>query len=110
MIIFNCKCCKVGKRIEYPLRDKIYEGYGRYSYRAYREGDIVNQGFGRMAPRKIYPADDSGCPTCGKPMTYRKIEGYRNESVPCDARCTGARGHSCECSCGGKHHGEQWAA
>lgn len=23
----------------------------------------------------------------------------------CDARCTSAKGHSCECSCGGKNHG-----
>lgn len=30
----------------------------------------------------------------------------RNEStVPCDARCTEARGPSCDCSCGGKYHG-----
>jgi hypothetical protein len=23
----------------------------------------------------------------------------------CDARCMGAKGHNCECSCGGKNHG-----
>lgn len=25
--------------------------------------------------------------------------------VPCDYRCMFARGHDCECSCGGKNHG-----
>lgn len=26
-------------------------------------------------------------------------------ACPCDGRCTGARGPSCDCSCGGKNHG-----
>lgn len=24
----------------------------------------------------------------------------------CDARCINAKGHNCECACGGKHHGK----
>jgi hypothetical protein len=36
----------------------------------------------------------------------RAIERKRNPSMHrCDARCMNARGHLCECSCGGKNHG-----
>jgi hypothetical protein len=27
---------------------------------------------------------------------------------PCDERCTSARGHLCECSCGGVNHGRDY--
>jgi len=40
-----------------------------------------------------------------KPIT-RVIEFKRNPSLhKCDARCRNAKGHSCECSCGGQYHG-----
>lgn len=39
------------------------------------------------------------------PVT-RIIEYKKNPSLhKCDARCTNAKGHVCECSCGGKNHG-----
>jgi hypothetical protein len=39
------------------------------------------------------------------PMT-RRIEYKSNPSLhKCDSRCQHAKGHSCECSCGGKNHG-----
>jgi hypothetical protein len=38
---------------------------------------------------------------------FRSIEFKRNPSLhKCDARCQHAKGHSCECSCGGKNHGK----
>ena len=39
------------------------------------------------------------------PVT-RKIEYKSNPSKhKCDARCLNAKGHLCECECGGKNHG-----
>lgn len=36
----------------------------------------------------------------------RKIEFKLNGSMhKCDARCQSAKGHKCECECGGKNHG-----
>lgn len=51
------------------------------------------------------------CPGCqqvlrvvfGKPL-YGK---YVPETI-CNSKCTGATGHNCECSCGGKNHGANW--
>ena len=33
-----------------------------------------------------------------------KYKAFPSKHV-CDARCTGATGKNCECSCGGKNHG-----
>ena len=42
---------------------------------------------------------------CTDGTTYRNVDGTRNDNVKCDARCTEATGHKCECSCAGKNHG-----
>lgn len=40
----------------------------------------------------------------------RSIRFKRNPSLhKCDARCMNAKGHDCECSCGGKNHGARAA-
>lgn len=40
-------------------------------------------------------------------VIWERIEGKVSEHV-CDARCTSAKGHNCECSCGGANHGKDW--
>jgi hypothetical protein len=42
------------------------------------------------------------------PMRVEVLNAKVNPSVPCDARCTGAKRASCECSCGGENHGSQF--
>ena len=36
---------------------------------------------------------------------FDAVKGYVNNQIPCDGRCYNARGHNCECSCGGHNHG-----
>lgn len=57
-----------------------------------------------LDPVQQYPAGAS-CPEHGGLLEWRFIAGSLKESVPCDARCTTARGHKCECSCAGANHG-----
>jgi hypothetical protein len=47
------------------------------------------------------------CPRCGFWHTaLRKIERPSFVSNhKCDGRCESAKGHKCECACGGKNHG-----
>lgn len=45
------------------------------------------------------------CPEHGRSLNYRPVVGTVSET-PCDARCTGARGTSCDCQCGGANHGQ----
>lgn len=48
------------------------------------------------------------CPMCGAVTSQPKlIRGYAS-AKPCDARCTGARGVDCECSCVGANHGTDY--
>jgi len=43
-------------------------------------------------------------------LSFDRVKGHYSPTVKCDARCTGARGHNCECQCGGKNHGAGNAA
>lgn len=38
--------------------------------------------------------------------TFRPWLGREEEQSPCDARCSDARGHKCDCPCGGENHGK----
>jgi hypothetical protein len=96
VVIYNCKRCKVGKRIAYPHAERN----GRYSVWRYRLHEHTGA--------RVYPGRNSGdelCPQCRRPMNWKFLEAHAVPGVPCDARCTGARGHRCECSCGGRNHG-----
>jgi len=97
--IFNCKACKHTEANDYTvLRTEMY-GPGRmYERRVY--GRI--NAFGR----EVQPRTDLiECPGCKKFMRMEMVKGVVTEHV-CDERCTEAKGHKCECSCGGKNHGK----
>lgn len=34
-----------------------------------------------------------------------RVQGRYVAEIKCDGRCMGAKGHNCECSCGGANHG-----
>jgi hypothetical protein len=105
-----CKQCearqghKVSRRVTFKVRehkgfpDKF--GYSRTNSLDYLspEGEI----FSRYLPHQV---PFIPCTLCNRPMAGKRLEGQVNTSVPCDARCTGAVGHTCECSCGGANHG-----
>lgn len=44
------------------------------------------------------------CPKDGRVIRLTRVVGKVN-TTPCDARCTSAKGHQCNCSCNGKNHG-----
>jgi len=48
------------------------------------------------------------CPQ-GHEMKGMIIEAHKHETVKCDSRCTHAKGHTCDCSCGGENHGMAYA-
>jgi len=102
-VIYNCKRCKLGKRVDYSAgREKS----GQYSW-PFRLDD---------AGRRVFPGanqtgnGDGTCPGCSKEMAWNYLKAVLVVEHKCDARCSEARGHSCECACGGKNHGKGWAA
>lgn len=104
--IYNCKHCKKGKRVEYPL-----EPARGYFYRLADSGERIPAGVwiqscgGGRPP--VYGGDvEMGiCTSCRKMMTFGALKAVYSPEHKCDARCTSARGHNCECACGGKNHG-----
>lgn len=40
-------------------------------------------------------------------ISWQEVKGTLTDTK-CDARCTNAKGHSCDCSCGGANHGSGW--
>jgi hypothetical protein len=105
-VIYNCKNCKHGKRVEYPIE----RGKG-YFYRAdstgiERPAGVWIDACGGGRPT-VYGGDvEMGiCLTCGKMMSFGQLKAHLRPEVKCNAICTGARGHVCDCSCGGKNHG-----
>lgn len=110
-VIYSCKRCKVGRRVDYPIGDRN-RGYERIDSNGhYQPASVWIQSAGGGKPT-IYGGDvEMGlCPSCGKMMQFGKLKGYVVPDCPCDKRCTGARGHNCECSCGGVNHGSDWQA
>ncbi len=64
----------------------------------------------RKACRDIKGWNEHRCPDHQNyPLNWRAINGKVNAEKKCDSRCTGARGHNCECACGGANHGLDYA-
>ncbi len=42
------------------------------------------------------------------PLDWRGVKGTVNPDHKCDSRCTNAKGHNCDCSCGGENHGSAY--
>lgn len=114
-VIYNCKRCKVGRRVDYPNRCPTHRGaYWREAVpigsertsRVYPGAYLTYRG---TDGTRIYDGDSMGlCPGCARPMTWGYLQAVTVPEVRCDARCTHARGHKCDCSCGGANHGKQW--
>lgn len=101
----RCAGCKVVKRVDLPMiRRMVYPSPGA---------------FGAIQPQIRTMTDPTAmgrwltanpCP-CGsdRGREIKPVQGRRKESVKCGAKCLGAIGPSCDCSCGGENHG-RWHA
>lgn len=94
----HCKKCKAAKRIS-----------GTSTRRYQRTDKFGNDVFSRTVNFGAMVQCWNGCTSHaigGTTVEVNQIRGVVTET-PCDARCTSAKGHQCECSCGGKNHGSQ---
>ena len=82
------------KGCKHTQRIKVYTKLNRSGYASDEE-----------SLRALY---DVKCPEHNKGLRFGELSARIAESVPCDRRCTHARGHNCECSCGGANHGAAW--
>jgi hypothetical protein len=65
---------------------------------AYRAVDVDKS-------REVHAKYGLICPAHERVMNGRTINAKHNPNVACNAKCTGAYGPDCECSCVGANHG-----
>lgn len=115
VVLYNCKRCKTGRRVEYP---ETYQGSAlarKLYFRRDESGKQVVPGVwiersGGGKPT-VYGGDPLGvCSACNRMMAYGVVKGIFKPDHKCDVRCTSARGHNCECACGGENHGADWSS
>lgn len=93
-----CRCCVKGcgfvKSFDVPTVERHRNG------RAFRE--VCTGTFMTIA-------NEERCPNHPRHLLNVKIvAGKFSASRVCDARCTGAIGHNCDCQCGGANHGADY--
>lgn len=105
--IFRCRsksCGQVWARdYTVPVQKRLTSPSGAFR----RVANIMHR---QEGDRLVRSSDDAmrPCVACGaRSVIGTKVEGFTTEHV-CDARCTEAKGHKCECSCGGAQHGKAW--
>lgn len=110
--LYNCGRCKRGRRVVYHRDGSKFRPQIE---RVDADGKRIPAGVwveraGGGHPT-VYGGDPLGvCDGCGKAMEYGQLQAFSAPDVKCDARCTGARGFQCSCSCNGKNHGAGWSA
>jgi hypothetical protein len=101
-VTYSCKHCKRVKQVVYPVRIETHEWNGHN----YVTGKFALKNDSMHTEYKFGDGAWFCTPCeCGKNMMGKEIVGKVNESVACNFKCTGAKGHVCECSCGGANHG-----
>lgn len=96
---FTCKCLLCGKRWTARAGDRS-ETFARHGENCAKYQAVLakwSKGCGGETSARWNLANSY--------MVQREIIGTFKAGVKCDARCQGAIGHDCECSCGGANHG-----
>jgi hypothetical protein len=129
-VMFKCNVCKAVCPVNAIEVYRMSEGYGpgRMYSRTSRFYSLVDAPVSwQAAPRSLVEINPRGvaagylqltrCGACGVNDGDQLANGRRatitgsimrcktNPDHKCDPRCTGAKGHDCECSCGGANHG-----
>ena len=90
-VIYNCKRCKIGKRVEYPLGTHSAGFYRLGLNGEYIPSCVWIQASGGGKPT-VYGGDTEFgvCAQCNRMMDYGHLKAFLKPEQPCDARCTGA--------------------
>ena len=98
---FSCKCvlCKAKWTTEERDRTRAFSAHEK---NCPRYSTIFAR---RRAQAPRYSEESERYQMAALYFHHLPIVGHYNASVKCNARCTGATGHLCECSCGGVNHG-----
>lgn len=100
-VMYRCNRCKSAKRVERRVRvvRQYIRAHNHATGYAYQDVSSFRKPMGDWTPPEC----------CGRQMLGNEIRGVFNADVACSAKCQGAVGPQCECSCGGKNHGRNHA-
>lgn len=105
----TCKTCKLSFSIMMRAGSRVYLPMALQIDlpRGFPFDSVIVDSDGNYRPAKAagttaYPVVEC---ECGRRVELQPVRGKLNPSHVCNAKCTGSRGHVCECSCGGKNHG-----
>lgn len=106
----GCKCrpVRIAVRMENHVRVKDQMWLGPKGYQvaySYVTGEW------KPAPNQPYHSGYDTSLHCifhRHPLGWKMVNGTYSERHKCNAKCTGAIGPDCECSCGGANHGADW--
>ena len=102
----RCKLPRTGLVVE-RVQVRQEHRYGRSRAYVWRDPFLVAEGEGLEVGEVGVVGVCRG--DCGGRVYLKPLQGSYAPEVPCDRRCTGARGSNCDCSCGGANHGADWA-
>lgn len=115
-VIYTCPRCRRAKRSGHARRltyRVVVDGTrGYYLGRSFSEGTrrwYLAEQIILQTPIRSAWVPSLAC-SCGAPMDGHRVEGRLNTAIQCNARCMGATGPNCECSCAGQNHGAAHAA
>lgn len=100
------KGCKHRRVLEATSAPELEELNGRLLVRA-SEGLYGLAFVGDKGQDGALKAAGLGCPAHGGSMVYQGGRFTYNPEKVCNAKCMGAAGPACDCSCGGSNHGGQ---
>lgn len=106
--LVRCTTCKTAGWIHYTATTRQWATHtGLHSDVTYHHEPTGTWGSARTFDRFVLTAARA-THTCGNRLKPIHIKATVNEKRPCDARCIGAVGPVCSCSCGGENHGDSW--
>jgi hypothetical protein len=108
--LIKCKDCKKVGRIDFTVttETRAFNGRPSYSSSALINGRTHRLNAYNTLDGVLYKYADHGCD--GRSLKVNRVKGIFVADKPCDARCMGATGPNCSCSCGGENHGGSHSA
>ena len=102
-VMYRCRPCKQAERLTYQTLVRVETSTARQPHGYEYPCSTTKRRYAPTLPWGWMP--ERQCPDCGRTMGFAVIEGTVNAAVPCNAKCMNAIGPSCDCACGGVHHG-----
>lgn len=101
-VLIRCKDCKRNAWVHFTTTN--HNGRTHHTHPNTGHTHIGNDQRGLI--QTAYAIAINSSPKCQNHIrTAHTVDGTYNPDRTCDARCTGAIGPACSCSCGGENHG-----